>query len=82
MTKVVTSKESGIKSFQCWIMFHSVGLIWVETICKGYQQTTKVVASKESGIKSFQCWIMFHSVGPDLGPNYLQRLSADDKSGC
>ena len=20
-----------------------------------------------------------HSVGPDLGPNYLQRLSADDK---
>ena len=23
-----------------------------------------------------------HSVGPDLGPNCLQRLSADDKSGC
>ena len=21
-----------------------------------------------------------HTVGPDLGPNYLQRLSADDKS--
>ena len=21
-----------------------------------------------------------HFVGPDLGPNYLQRLSADDKS--
>ena len=23
-----------------------------------------------------------HSVGPDLGPNCLQRLSADDKSRC
>ena len=23
-----------------------------------------------------------HSVGPDLGPNCLQRLSADDKSSC
>ena len=22
-----------------------------------------------------------HLVGPDLGPNFLQRLSADDKSG-
>ena len=23
-----------------------------------------------------------HSVGPDLGPNCLHRLSADDKSHC
>ena len=23
-----------------------------------------------------------HSVGPDLGPNFLQRLSADDISLC
>ena len=23
-----------------------------------------------------------HSVGPDLGPNCLQRLSADDRSLC
>ena len=23
-----------------------------------------------------------HSVGPDLGPNCLQRLPADDKSCC
>ena len=23
-------------------------LIWVQTVCKGYQQTTKVAASKES----------------------------------
>ena len=23
-----------------------------------------------------------HSVSPDMGPNCLQRLSADDKSGC
>ena len=23
-----------------------------------------------------------HSVGPDLGPNCLQRLSAEDKSHC
>ena len=34
----------------------------------------------------YQCqrvWILIgaeHSVGPDLGPNYLQWLSADDKS--
>ena len=24
-------------------------LIWVQTVCKGYQQTTKVAASKERG---------------------------------
>ena len=23
-----------------------------------------------------------HSVGPDLGPNYLQSLSEDDKNCC
>ena len=46
-------------------------------------------------IEHFECWIFFnnirvsnsldpdqarHFVGPDLGPNCLQRLSADDKS--
>ena len=27
---------------------HSVAMIWVQTVCKGYRQTTKVTASKES----------------------------------
>ena len=26
---------------------HLVGLIWVQTVCKGYQQTTKATANKE-----------------------------------
>ena len=34
-----------------WIQIRTVVLsvlIWVQTVCKGYQQTTKVAASKES----------------------------------
>ena len=30
-------------------------LIWLQTVCKGYQQTTKVAASKESVINSTFC---------------------------
>ena len=44
---------------------HFVGLIWVQTVCKSYQQMTKVE----------------QNVQPDLGPNCLQKLSADDKIG-
>ena len=114
-------------------------LIWIQTVCKCYQQTTKVAASKErvniihytqsltqslskrqtvwlcrswSGSKLFanvisrrqksplarkelisfitpKVWRShyqsvkpFDYVGPDLGPNCLQMLSADDKSAA
>ena len=50
-------------------------LIWVQTVCKKlYQehyQSIKQLRSRPGP--------MLH-VGPDLGPNCLQRLSADDKS--
>ena len=35
-------------------------LIWVQTVCKGYQQTTKVAASKERD-KNF--WIRTYNSG-------------------
>ena len=54
-------------------------LIWIQTACKGYQQTTK--DSKE---RVKRVWIQIRtvmsvrlSVGPDLGPNCLPRLSAE-----
>ena len=59
-------------------------LIWIQTVCKGYQQTTKVADSKE---RVKRVWIQIRtnvmtarlSVGPDLGPNCLPRLSAEKK---
>ena len=33
---------------------YSVDLIWVQTDCKGYQQTTKVTASKKRGFKKYE----------------------------
>ena len=41
-------------------------LIWIQTVCKGYQQTNSFDPHQD------QC-----SVGSDLDPNCLQRLSAD-----
>ena len=32
------------------------GLIWVQTICKGYQQMTKVATSKER-VNLFSCYM-------------------------
>ena len=66
-------------------------MIWVQTVCKCYQQTT--LAGKELKARE-RCifWFVFllrsleHLdqarcfVWPDLGPNCLQRLSADDTS--
>ena len=67
------------------------GLIWVQIVCTGYQQTTLVghpsidfFFSKKilSGIPSVSNSLdpdqAQHFVGPDLGPNCLQRLSADE----
>ena len=58
-------------------------LIWIQTVCKSYQQTTK--DSKER-VKSVRIQIRTDimsvpcSVRPDLGPNCLPRLSAEKKS--
>ena len=41
-----------------------------KTVCKGYRYTTKVPTCKEREK---------HSVSPDMDPNCLQRLSADNK---
>ena len=70
-------------------------LIWVQAIYKGYQQTKKVTASYcycllkkicQDHYQSFKSLVpdqdQGYNVGPDLGPNYLQILSADKKSGC
>ena len=46
-------------------------LIWIQTVCKGYQQTNGFDSHQES---QDQC-----SVGSDLDPNCSQRLSADNK---
>ena len=46
-------------------------LIWVQTVCKGYQQTNGFDLHQES---QDQC-----SVGSDLDPNCSQRVSVDNK---
>ena len=35
------------------------GLIWVQTVCKGYQQTTKVVLSSQRVKYKTACWYLF-----------------------
>ena len=41
-----------------------------------------VVVFFEKGTLSESQTVWIQSVGPDLDPNCLQRLSADDKSHC
>ena len=68
------------------------GLIWVQTVFKGYQQTTLVgnfqnhfflkisfrnTIRVSSSLDSDQAR---HFIEPDMGPNCLQRLSADNTS--
>ena len=36
------------------------GLIWVQTVCKGYQQTTKVATNKER-VESVLAWHLLHT---------------------
>ena len=50
-TKIFFSKNSGtlLEGQMVWILIRTdilSVLIWVKTVCKGYQQTTKVMASK------------------------------------
>ena len=64
--------EKTIRVETVWIQVrHDIlsGLIWIQTAYKGYQQTTLI--GKE---------LTFVGVGPDLGPNCLQRLSANNTS--
>ena len=61
----------------------------VRTVCKVYQQTTKF---SKLTFSKYSLWNIIkvsngldpdqdqHSVGPELGPNCLQRLSADSNS--
>ena len=54
-------------------------LIWVQTVCKGYQQMIIVATSFRVSYNLDQDQDQ-HSVHPDLGPNCLKgRLSAENK---
>ena len=47
-----------LKCQMVWIKIRTDNLsvlIWVQTVCKGYQQTTKVAASKETVSKLLLC---------------------------
>ena len=65
--------------FACWLIFHAFVVVFriffkdnfFKNILSGKLSVSKV-------------WIQIRTdiVGPDLGPNCLQRLSADDKSSC
>ena len=59
-------------------------LIWVQTVCKSYQQTSKDSKTTFRNTirvsNSLDPYQDRHSGGPDLGPNRLQKLSADAKS--
>ena len=53
-----------------WIQFRPdilLGLIWVQTICKGYQQTAKVVTSTQR-VNDYTCMdkLIFHPLGHTL----------------
>ena len=52
-------------------------LIWIQTVCKGYQQKTQV--NEALTIFMLGKFARFF-VGPDLDPNCLQRLSTEDTS--
>ena len=48
--KINFFKEIFEEHYQCqivWIQIKTDVMIWVQTVCKGYQQMTKVMASKE-----------------------------------
>ena len=67
-------------------------LIWVQTVCIDYQLTAKVFMLSSAWSADYFSKLTFikknlsgtlsecQTVVPDLGPNCLHRLSADDKS--
>ena len=91
MLTVVFFKKNILPAHQtAWIQTRPdnfSGLIWIKTFCKGYQQTTLFVVCCFLKIHVFEKSLNTirvsnslagQNVVPDLGPNCLQRLSADD----
>ena len=56
-----------------WIQILSV-LIWVQTVCKGYQQTTKVSASKEIDKRGMWIYLLLF-IGPGREKTFLRRFT-------
>ena len=66
------------------------GMIWVQTVCRGYHQATKVVLETQFFNKNLweiqsECWKVWIHIRPTVcwawsGSNWFQRLSAGDKS--
>ena len=52
-------------------------LIWVKTVCKGYEKTTKIAVHKER--VNFSHFPFGNLVCPDLGLKCFPRLLAYDK---
>ena len=62
----------------CWVIFHvllSADFFKINFFKNSFRNTFRMSNSLDPDQDR-------HSVGPDLGPNRLQRLSADDKSWC
>ena len=57
------------------------GLILVQTICKRRNKlffSKKISQKYHQGVEKLDLDKFSHYIGPDLGPNSLQKLSADD----
>ena len=70
--------RSGVRSAQCWMMplhlqVNQKMMMMCDLLEKSFRNTIRV----SNGLDPDQDR---QNVGPDLGPNCLQRLSADNKS--
>ena len=63
----------------CSVIFHSFVLVCADFFSK-LTYSKKSFRNTIRGSNSLDPDRDRHSVGPDLGPNCLQRLSADDKN--
>ena len=73
----MTLRKCTVQLFACWVIFHAI-LSSAE-----YFQSTFSKNSFRNNIRvsnSLDPDQARQNVGPDLGPNFLQRLSADDTS--
>ena len=62
--KIISGIPSGCQTV--WIQIRPdilLFLIWVQTICKGYQQTTKAATSRQTVNNGFMMWVK-NSVDP------------------
>ena len=60
------------KLFACWVIFHV--LIFFSKLSSFFKKKNHIQSAKRLDQDQDR-----HYVGPDLNPNCLQRLSADDK---